>query len=187
MVIGAERKPELETGNGHTSCIMWSTCTCGSCLNLRDEHRVSLLRENFSWAYCPCGWVWLGCGFITIKSLSYICCIFKHHLLSEIKYSYCSHDAGPTDWSENQLCPQTLPVVPTDLLTCSGARPGNGIKKNLHNRYHLEICQKFMILTILFPIKSVFGRGSFLCTRLRLWNFKWLNLLLGFVTSLQPS
>ena len=46
MVIGAEREPELETGNGHTSCIMWSTCTCGSCLDLRDEHRVSLLREN---------------------------------------------------------------------------------------------------------------------------------------------
>ena len=41
MVIGAEREPELETGNGHTSCIMWSTCTCGSCLDLRDEHRVS--------------------------------------------------------------------------------------------------------------------------------------------------
>ena len=40
-----------------------------------------------------------------------ICCIFKHHLLSEIKYSYCSHDAGLTDWSENQLCPQTLPVL----------------------------------------------------------------------------
>ena len=55
--------------------------------------------------------VWLGCGFITIKSLSYICCIFKRHLLSEIKYSYCSHDAGLTDWSENQLCPQTLPVL----------------------------------------------------------------------------
>ena len=73
--------------------------------------RISLLRKNFSWAYCPCGWVWLGCGFITIKSLSYICCIFKHHLLSEIKYSYCSHDAGLTDWSENQLCPQTLPVL----------------------------------------------------------------------------
>ena len=51
MVIGDEREPELETGNGHTSCIMWSTCTCGSCLDLRDEHRVSLLRENFSWVY----------------------------------------------------------------------------------------------------------------------------------------
>ena len=111
MVRSAEREPELETGNGHTSCIMWSTCTCGACLDLRDEHRVSLLRENFSWAYRPCGWVWLGCGFITIKSLSYICCIFKHHLLSEIKYSYCSHDAGLTDWSENQHCPQTLPVL----------------------------------------------------------------------------
>ena len=48
MVIGAEREPELETGNGHTSCIMWSTCTCGSCL-----------RENFLWAYRPCGWLWL--------------------------------------------------------------------------------------------------------------------------------
>ena len=47
MVIGAEREPELETGNGHTSCIMWSTCTCGSCLDLRDEHRVSLLRKLF--------------------------------------------------------------------------------------------------------------------------------------------
>ena len=111
MVIGAEREPELETGNGHTSCIMWSTCTCASCLDLRDEHRVSLLRENFPWACCPCGWVWVGCGFITIKSLSYICCIFKSHLLSEIKYSYRSHDAGLTDWSENQLCPQTLPVL----------------------------------------------------------------------------
>ena len=88
--------------NGHTSCIMWSTCTCGACLDLRDEHRVSLLRENFSWAYRPCGWVWLVCD---------ICCIFKRHLLSEIKYSYCSHDAGLTDWSENQLCPQTLPVL----------------------------------------------------------------------------
>ena len=31
--------------------------------------------------------------------------------ITEIKYSYCSHDAGLTDWSENQLCPQTLPVL----------------------------------------------------------------------------
>ena len=63
------------------------------------------------WVWLGCGWVWLGCGFITIETLSYIRCIFKGHLLSEIKYSYCSHDAGLTDWSENQLCPQTLPVL----------------------------------------------------------------------------
>ena len=164
--------------------------------------------------------MWLGCGFITIKSLSYICCIFKHHLLSEIKYSSCSHDAGLTDWSENQLCPQTLPVlmeplnmdslnkatssegacaslsegstsephnsafgtqhpcrekhfqlltlqreqpythqkvVPTDLLTCSGARPGKGIRissSSLRNRPEVYDFDES------FPNKSVYGRGS---------------------------
>ena len=45
MVIGAEREPELETGNGHTSCIMWSTCTCGSCLDL-DQGRAQGLTPK---------------------------------------------------------------------------------------------------------------------------------------------
>ena len=96
MVIGAEREPELETGNGHTSCIMWSTCTCGSCLDLRDEHRVSLLREKLfmdvsSMWVCVVG-VWLHHHKVLIIHFLYI----QHHLLSEIKYSYCSHDADST-------------------------------------------------------------------------------------------
>ena len=49
-------------------------------------------------------------------------------------------------------------VVPTDLLTCSGARPGKGIKRNLHHQHHLEeVCDS----DNLFPNKSVCGRGSF--------------------------
>ena len=107
MVIGAER---ARTGNWKWTYVMYHVEYMYMWFMSRP-HRVSLLRENFSWAYRPCVWVWLGCGFITIKSLSYICCIFKRHLLSEIKYSYCSHDAGLTDWSKNQLCPQTLPVL----------------------------------------------------------------------------
>ena len=70
MVIGAEREPELETGNGHTSCIMWSTCTCGSCLDLRNEHRVSLLRKNFSWVGVV--GVWLDNDKVLIIHLLYI-------------------------------------------------------------------------------------------------------------------
>ena len=51
--------------------------------------------------------------------------------------------------------------MPTDLLTCSGARPGKGIKRNLHHQHHLEICQKFMTLTIFFPIKVSLGVARF--------------------------
>ena len=43
--------------------------------------------------------LWKRCGFQTSFTLY------------SIKCSYCSHDAGLTDWSENQLCPQTLPVL----------------------------------------------------------------------------
>ena len=49
-------------------------------------------------------------------------------------------------------------VVPTDLLTCSGARPGKGIKRNLHHQHNLEEVYDFDD-----PL-PVFGRGSFLCT-----------------------
>ena len=51
-------------------------------------------------------------------------------------------------------------VVPTDLLTCSGDRPGKGIKRNLHHQHHLEEVYDF---DDPFPNISVCGRGSFLC------------------------
>ena len=81
MVIGAEREPELETGNGHTSCIMWSTCTCGSCLDLRDEHRVSLLFMGILSMWVGVVGVWLHHHKVLIIQSFYI---FKRHLL-EVK------------------------------------------------------------------------------------------------------
>ena len=74
---------------------------------------MSLLYSIARFFVDLCVMLYLVCVYtvgLTTTSI-YICCIFKHHLLSEIKYSYCSHDAGLTDWSENQLCPQTLPVL----------------------------------------------------------------------------
>ena len=44
-------------------------------------------------------------------------------------------------------------VVPTDLLTCSGARPGKGI----------FITPEVYNFDDPLPNKSVFGRGMFLC------------------------
>ena len=77
MVIGAEREPELETGNGHTSCIMWSTCTCGSCLDLRDEHRVSCTPKGKLFMGVSSMWVgvvgvWLHHHKVLIIHLLYI-------------------------------------------------------------------------------------------------------------------
>ena len=60
------------------------------------------MRISSMWV-CVVG-VWLHHHQVLIIHLLYI-------QTSEIKYSYCSHDAGLTDWSENQLCPQTLPVL----------------------------------------------------------------------------
>ena len=51
MVIGAEREPELETENGHKSCIMWSTC-----LDLRDEHREGKTFDGRIVHVGGCGW-----------------------------------------------------------------------------------------------------------------------------------
>ena len=77
MVIGAERELELETGNGHTSCIMWSTCTCGSCLDLRDEHMQGLTPKGKLFMGVSSMWVgvvgvWLHHHQVLIIHLLYI-------------------------------------------------------------------------------------------------------------------
>ena len=60
---------------------------------------------------------------------------------------------GSMIWNTTPLQGETFPVadsaaratvhlpevVPTDLLTSSGARPGKGIKRNLHHQHHLTM------------------------------------------------
>ena len=84
MVIGADREPELETG--------------GTSQPLTPKGKLFM---GVSSMWVGVVGVWHHHHKVLIIHLLYI----------TIKCSYCSHDAGLTDWSENQLCPQTLPVL----------------------------------------------------------------------------